>query len=268
MPSRVAGQRSAPCPTTERSDWNWANDCSSSPRARVPADAGDQVDRHVVGRRERRPQRIGPPRGQPGDRARIQPGLPEHDGVTLDVDPAPTGPTGQLGELPRRDVGVRLAVVLDQLLQHHRPGRHVDAQGQGLGGEDDLDQPADERLLDALLERRQHPGVVGGDPAEQRLGEPFVVQRPQVGARTARPRAGAGSPRSRPVRRRWSADPGAEQLADRRVAADPGEDEDDRRQQPGARRARRPVGPARVLAGPATAGRAVRPLRRTSRCRS
>ncbi len=94
--------------------------------------------------------------------------------MALDVDAAPAGPPGELGVLPRRDVGVRLAVPLDELLEHHRAGRHVDAQRQGLGGEDDLDQAADEQLLDDLLERRQHPGVVGGDAALEAV-EPLAV---------------------------------------------------------------------------------------------
>ena len=87
-------------------------------------------------------------RGEAGDRARVEPGLPQHDRVALDVDAAATRTTGELGVLPRRDVGVGLAVPLAQLLQHHGAGGHVDAQGKGLGGEDDLDQAAGEQFLD------------------------------------------------------------------------------------------------------------------------
>ena len=177
-------------PTTERSDWNWANDCSSSVRARSLPDPADQIDRHVVRRHERRAQRIGPARGQPGHRPRIETRLPEHHRVALDVDPAAAGPTGQLGELPGRDVGVGLAVVLDQFLQHDAAGRHVDAQRQGLGGEDDLGQAADERLLDALLEGRQHARRGGRRP------------RGSAPRGTARSRAPAGP---RPTARRRAA---------------------------------------------------------------
>lgn len=67
-----------------------------------------------------------------------------------------------------------LAVPLDELLQHHRAGGHVDAERQGLGGEDGLHQAPDEQLLDDLLERRQHARVVGGDAPFQPF-EPFVV---------------------------------------------------------------------------------------------
>ena len=109
--------------------------------------------------------------------------MPEHDGVTFDIDPAPPRATGQLGVLPRRDVSVGLAVELHQLLQHHRPGGHVDAQRQCLGSEDNLDQPADEGLLDALLERGQHAGVMCGHAHAESLSEAVVVERLQIAVR-------------------------------------------------------------------------------------
>ena len=142
-------------PTTERSDWNWAKDCSRRVRAR-PARRRHQVHCHVVGRGEGGSQRIGTTRGQPSDRPWIQAGLPEHDRVTLDIDPAPPRATGQVVYSPGV-TSAGFAVELHQLLQHHRPGRHVDAQCQRLGGEDNLDQPADEGLLDALLGTRSMP---------------------------------------------------------------------------------------------------------------
>ena len=147
------------------------------PRA---ADLADEVDRHVVRRPEAGAQRVGPGRGQPGHRLRVQARLPEHDGVPLDVDPAPAGAPGELRVLPRGDVGVGLAVELHQLLQHDAAGRHVDAQRQRLGGEHGLDQAAGEQLLDHLLERRQQPGVVRGDAALQRVGPLPVAEHGEV----------------------------------------------------------------------------------------
>ena len=44
-----------------------------------------------------------------------------------------------------------LAVPLHELLEHDALGRHVDAQREGLGGEDDLAPPGREELLDAQL---------------------------------------------------------------------------------------------------------------------
>ncbi len=87
--------------------------------------------------------------------------------MPLDVDAAPPGPAGELGVLPRRQVGVGLAVPLVQPLDDHGPGRHVDAQRQGLGGEHGADQPGREQLLDHLLEGGQQPGVVRGDAPAQ-----------------------------------------------------------------------------------------------------
>ncbi len=81
----------------------------------------------------------------------------------------------------------RLVVVageLGELLDHHAPGRHVDADGQRLGREHDLDQTLDETALDDLLERRHHAGVVGGDTGlelghELRVPEDVEICRQQ-----------------------------------------------------------------------------------------
>ncbi len=100
--------------------------------------------------------------------------------MALDVEAAAAGAAGELGVLPRRDVGVGLAVPLGELLDDHRAGRHVDAQRQRLGREDHLAQAADEQLLDDVLERRQHPGVVGGDAAGQPVEEVVVAEDVQV----------------------------------------------------------------------------------------
>ena len=64
-----------------------------------------------------------------------------------------------------------------------------------------LHQAADEQLLDGLLERRQQPGVVRGDPPLQRLAPLPVAQHAQVGLRQvagARARRPGGSRRPRP----------------------------------------------------------------------
>ena len=147
-------------------------------------------------------------------------------------------------------------VNFDQLLDHHRPGRHVDAERQRLGGEHHLHQALDEARLDRLLERRHHA---------------------RRGGRRCRPRArpGTGRSRARRGRRRSSAaergvddladarrarspvgepQPGVEALLGRLVARVAAEDEVDRRQHPLARRAaRRPRPAAACTAG---AGRA------------
>ena len=77
--------------------------------------------------------------------------------MALDVDAAAPGPAGELRVLARGELGVALAVELDQPFQHHGAGGHVDAQREGLGGEHRAHQAADEQLLDGLLERGQQP---------------------------------------------------------------------------------------------------------------
>ena len=76
-----------------------------------------------------------------------------------------------------------LAVVLDQPLQHDGAGRHVDAQGQRLGGEHGPHQALDEQFLDGLPERRQHARMVGGQAALQRLAPFPVPEHLEIAAR-------------------------------------------------------------------------------------
>ena len=107
-----------------------------------PAGPAGQVDRHVVRRAEAGVQRVGAGAGQAAERDRVHARLPQHDRVPLHVDTATACPAGELGVLPRGQPGVGLAVPLVQLLDDHGPGRHVDAEGQRLGGENRPDQAA------------------------------------------------------------------------------------------------------------------------------
>ena len=146
-PGRVAvsGQRPRGCarswrssPTTSRSAWNCANDrfrrwCATS--ARVPL---HEVRGHVVGRPERRRERVRAARRQRRDLVEGHERVPQHDRVPDVVDAAPPGAPGELGVLTRREELVVLAGELRQLLDHHRPGRHVDPERQRLGREHDL----------------------------------------------------------------------------------------------------------------------------------
>ena len=220
-------------------------------RGPVPADLPGQVDGHVVGRPEAGVQRVGPGAGQAADGLGVDPGLPQHHGVPLDVDAAPPGPPGQLGVLPRGQLSVRLAVPLVQFLDDDGPGRHVDAQGQRLGREHHADQAGREQLLDHLLKGGEHPGVVGGD-APLQAGEPFAVaEHGEVLVRDVRGPPlhelgdrghliGLGEPQ-----------PGGQALLHGRVAAGPAEDELDSRQQPGPVEPGDDLGPVRR---PAPAG--------------
>src|SRR6201999_1576000 len=135
---------------------------------------------------------------------------------------------GQLGVLTRGERGMALAVPLVELLQHHRPGRHVDAEGEGLGGENRPDQPGGEQLLDYFLEDRQHAGVVRGDTTPQRQDPVVVAQDGEilVGYVTGTPGGEVfDDPR---LVRRGQPQPGGEALLDGGVTAGPAEDERDR----------------------------------------
>ncbi len=220
----------------------------------VPAELGDQVDGHVVGGPEAGLERVRTGAGQAGQRLRVEAALPEHHGVALDVDAAPPGPAGELGVLAGGDVGVGLAVPLDQLLHDHRAGGHVDAERQGLGREDGLDQALHEELLDHFLEPGQHPGVVGGDAALQpvqplEVAEDVQVLVGDVGAALLDDRADQGA-----VGVLVEPQPGAEALLDGGLAAGPAEDEGDRGQQALGVEPVDDVDPAR---GPDPAGAAV-----------
>ncbi len=163
----------------------------------------------------------------------VEPLLPEHHAVALDVDAAASGTPGELGVLPRRDVGVGLAVPLRELLDHHRARGHVDAEGERLGREHDAAQAAHEQLLDALLEGRQHAGVVGGDAAGQAVEELVVAEDAEVLLRQVRAVLLDEGEDLVALLRRGQPQVGLEALLHRRVAADPAEDEDDGRQQSG-----------------------------------
>ncbi len=191
----------------------------------------EQVDGHVVARPERRPQRVEPLGGEAGDRPRVHPRRPHHHRVALDVDAATAGPAGELGVLPRGQVDVALAVVLDQPLQDDGAGRHVDAQRQRLGGEHGLDQAGDEQLLDGLLERRQQPGVVRGDAALQSVAPLPVAENGEVGLRQLRGPPVDDGPDLGPLRLGGQPQTRVQALLDGGVAAGPGEDERDGGQQ-------------------------------------
>ena len=220
-----------------------------------------EVDGHVVAGPERRAQRIRARGSEPTDRLGVDPRLPDDERVPLDVDAAPTGTARELRVLARREVDVRLAVVLHQLLEHDRPGGHVDAQRQRLGREHDLAQAADEQLLDRLLERGQQPGVVRRDAALQRLTPLPEPEHRQVGLGQVPGLRVDDPPDLGGLLRRVEPQPGPRGLRDRRVTARAAEHEHDRGQQAGRVhpldhvRARRRLEPAVARRPPGARGR-------------
>ena len=199
-------------------------------RGFVRAHPRQQIRRHVVGRSERRVECVGAVRSQRGQFADLDGRVPHHDRMADAVDSAATGASGQLRVLPRGDHHMRFAVELHELLEHDGASGHVDAQRQGLRGEDDLDDSLREQLFDELFELRNHPRVVRGDSEQQSLAKgviaedaevfvgEFIAQRFQcrVDDRLLFPRVQVGAC--------------AQVLFDGFVAAVAGEDEHDRRQ--------------------------------------
>ena len=191
-----------------------------------------EVRRHVVGGPERRRQRELPARRQVGDLIEGSERVPEHHRRAGLVDPSATRPARQLRELSRREELVAFPVELAEPFDHDRLGRHVDADRQRLGREDDLEDAQVEALLDGLAERRDHAGMMRCDTRLERRQPAVVAEHVEVlvaerhGA-TLRDRAdegallGGGQPH-----------PGIEQASCGLVAAVPAEDEVDRREQP------------------------------------
>src|SRR6478609_5834598 len=98
-----------------------------------------------------------------------------------------------------------LAVELHQLLEHDRAGRHVDAEGERLGGEDGLDAPVGEVPV------AEHRQVLVSEALDALLDDPAVALALCLVD---------------------EAHPAGQQLAHGGLAASTTEDEGDRRQQP------------------------------------
>jgi hypothetical protein len=98
------------------------------------------------------------------------------DDVAGGVVAGPPRAPGDLVELARLEVPGGRAVVLGQRGDEHRADGHVDADAEGVGAADDLEQPGLGELLDQPPVLRQHPRVVDADAvphqARQRRPEP------------------------------------------------------------------------------------------------
>ena len=152
--------------------------------------------------------------------------------MAFHVDAAPPGAPGELGVLAGGERDVGFAVPLVELLKNDRPGGHVDAERQGLRGEDRLDQARGEQFLDNLLEGGQQAGVVRGDAALEGEDPVVIAEDRQVLVGNV-----AGAPRGHVLDDprlvgRGQAQARAQALLDGGVAAGPAEDERDRGQQP------------------------------------
>ena len=86
-----------------------------------------------------------------------------HDDRAAGVEPGPAGAPGDLVELARLEHPLARPVELHQPGEQHRADRHVDADAEGVGAADDLEQAVLGELLDQPAVPRQHPRVVHAD---------------------------------------------------------------------------------------------------------
>ncbi len=99
------------------------------------------------------------------------------DDVAHGVVARSPGPPGDLVELAGGQVTHALAVELHDARQQHGADRHVDADAQGVGAADDLEQTLLGEALDHPAVLGQHAGVVHTDPRTQVLAEGFAEAR-------------------------------------------------------------------------------------------
>ena len=114
--------------------------------------------------------------GDRGDPLKRNIGRVQYHPVTDRIYPPPSRPSGQLGELARQQQLMALPGELGEPIDDHGPGRHVDPQRQGFGGEHQLDQTVTEQLFGDLFEGRYQPGMVGGYPLLQPRQPAVVAQ--------------------------------------------------------------------------------------------
>src|SRR5207248_7178109 len=110
-----------------------------------------QVQRHVVGRRELALHRHLLAGGGLEDGAEVDVRLLEDDAVPDGVDTTPSGSTHQLGELAGGQGHEVPTIELREGRDHASTGRHVNAERERFGSEDDFDQATLEEILDQLL---------------------------------------------------------------------------------------------------------------------
>ena len=89
----------------------------------------------------------------------------------------PAGAAGDLVELAGAELPGAGAVVLGQRGEQHGADRHVDADAEGVGAADDLEQPGLGELLDQPPVLGQHAGVVHADAVPDQPGQRLAERR-------------------------------------------------------------------------------------------
>ena len=106
-----------------------------------------EIQHGVVADGEGRPHRVERPGGDAQRLAEGEPRRIGHDHVAVGVHAAAPGPAGHLLELVRDEHARPPAVPLAHPADDDRARGHVDAEREGVGGEDDLHQPAARRAV-------------------------------------------------------------------------------------------------------------------------
>ena len=104
------------------------------------------------------------------------------DDVADRVEPGAARAPGDLVELAAAQQALAAPVELAQRGEQHRVDRHVDADAEGVGAADHLEQAALGELFDETAVLRQHAGVVDADPVAQhpRQGGAEAGREPEV----------------------------------------------------------------------------------------
>ncbi len=191
-----------------------------------------EVHGHVVGGSERRGELVRARRGERGHTLERDLALEHDDRVAELVDPPPAGAPGELRVLARGEQLVPFALELPQVLDHDRPGRHVDPERQRLGREHHPDESGLEQLLDRFLEHGQHAGVMRGDPRGEGVLERRVAERLQVDVVHPRDAHVGEASDLGGLLARGQPDPGVHQPSDAPLAPRAAEHEVDRGKQP------------------------------------
>ena len=140
-----------------------------------------QVEHHAVARRELTHQRIGRTGGELTRFTDPFKATLNSDDVATRVEATPARPTGHLQKLTPHQRPMAPVRALGEGSDHGAASRHVDASGQGLRREDNLDQSLLEQLFDQFLPGGKNTGMVGRNPAQKGIGMDAITNRLRIG---------------------------------------------------------------------------------------
>jgi hypothetical protein len=96
------------------------------------------------------------------------------------IDTASTRSTGQLGVLRWSEKLVAISGELCELVDHHGPCWHVDAQSESLCRENDPHESFDEALFNGFFEGRNKASMMTGNTSLKRVEPAAIVKDPEI----------------------------------------------------------------------------------------